>query len=321
MPDDYDYPDAHSVLKFKDWLRTALDAYHRAGLVRRAFRPFGAYLERHEDLAWDLYAAYRSRPAQEAGRWRQAVRDLLAEHGATPAFDAAARTLIDLATLMPAPDVLDVLPGMLRGRVGDGANRMANRVVAAAESLASRTEASLACLEAIRTSPSFASHHAGLVLTALCRVDPDGWVDHVVNLEPAMQELGARLAGDREALRQYADRILVAITLSRVTPRARKRLLVQLLARHGIYSNWLYGAWLVGDASLLVQSGDELWLRANPAIRVRFEDEPLEEDFLVQASRAEFDRFAECLAAMNLRPATAAVAMNMGSSLCSTLTV
>ena len=316
MAEETRYPDARNAQELKDWLRVALDAWYGTGHARRALRPFGRFVGRHADLAADLHAAYRSRPAAERGRWRTAVRDLLAEHAADVVRNAdAAETLIDLATRMPAPGVLEVLPGLVRGLEGRSVRRLANRVVSAATALAPRTADAVACLESIRTAPWFATHHGGLVLTALCRADPDGWPGHVVDLEPAMQRL-ADVAGG-EALRRYAERILASISLSRVSAAAVDELNRQLLERRGNWTNWLYEAWFVGRGSILVQDRDELRMREKPEICARFDDRPLGGDYVGDEQR---DALRALLAAFraggDASPATVVVAERIETSWC-----
>ena len=313
MQEEDVFPDTDTTDKLKSWLRTALEAYDRDENPRRAFRPFGYYIGQDADLAGDLGAAYESRPAEARDRWRIAVRELLAEHGGDVAWTGPTETLIDLATSMPAPDVLEVLPGLIRGRQGDDAERMANRVVSAATALASSTKAALKCLQRICTSPLFAPHHAGFVLTALCRVDPDHWVEHVVDLEPAMQRLEKMIKNDPGTLRHYAHLILVGITVSGIEPRMLDHLHSQLMAHHGIYSNWLYRAWFVGKESLLDRGNHHLRVRDNPSACVRFADIALSDDYLGARDKGEFNRLLEKLAADNeLSPEAMEVAHRLG---------
>ncbi len=258
----------------KSWLSTALDAWFEEDAGRWAFRPFALHIgQRESDLARDLRTIYAEQPAIERARWRQAVRDLVAERGTSAAFRPALEVLLDLATLMPAPDVLDVLPRLVTDADGREANRLANKVVAAAVSLSSPTRSALDCLERIRTSPLFAPHHAGLVLTALCEVDPDRWANHVANLDFAMRALAAKHLSDRAPLRLYARAILRAITLSRVTAEALGELWNRLDCMDAPRLNWFFCELFEGKSSLIEYDHDapRLWMRDNPSVCIPLE--------------------------------------------------
>ena len=256
------------VPNVKSWLETALDAWFREDADRWAFQPFALSIGHESDLARDLALVYRDQPAAEQARWKQAVRDLLAERGTELSFRPALEVLLDLATLMPAPDVLEVLPRLIAEGDSPAAKRMANRVVGAAVSLSTPTKSAVDCLEQIRTSPLFAAHHAGLVLTALCRVDPDRWTEHVVNLEPAMQRLASEHLSDEGALRLYASNILQSITLSRVTAEAFARLWSGLVGASAERWNWLCNELLVGERHLLAWHRPHLQMSDNTIVSV-----------------------------------------------------
>ena len=256
--------DAAPVMDVQSWLGTALDAWFREDAGRWAFQPFALSIGHDPELARDLVAVYGGRPASEQDRWQQAVRDLLAERGADASFRPAVEVLLDLATLMPATRVLEVLPRLVDADDSPEARRMGNRVVGAAVSLARQTDGAVRCLEQIRTSPRFATHHAGLVLTALCRADPDGWTAHMTHLERAMRRLASEYLTDRGALRLYATSIISSITLERVTVEALDRLSDGLASTCGERWNWFCDELLRDEDSLAVLDGKRLWLRDNP---------------------------------------------------------
>ena len=245
------------------WLEIALDSYIRDDMGRWAFRPLERYIGVRDDLVDDLCAIYDSLTAPAQGRWRGAIRDMLAIHGSDISKRKTIRVLIAFATLIRSPEVLDVLPGILSGSQDDD---LLDLTVEAATSLASQTEASRICLERIRTSPTFTSHYAGLVLVALCHADPDNWLHHVEELGVAMGKLASRLDPDSTALRFYASNILQSISLSRITVTA----LNGLATESGGQAAWLLKEWLEGDQSLLrlrpTATGIRLALRTDDSI-------------------------------------------------------
>lgn len=255
--------DTADTRQIAQWLEIALDSYIRDDMGRWAFRPLERYIGVREDLVDDLCAIYDSLTAPAQGRWRGAIRDMLAIHGRDISKRKTTRVLITFATLIRSHEVLDVLPGILSGSQDDDPLDFA---VEAATSLASQTEASRRCLERIRTAPTFTSHYAGLILVALCHADPDNWLRHVKELGVPIRKLASRLSPDSTALRFYASNILDAISLSRITTTA----LDSLAAESSGDAEWLLKEWLEGDHSLLrlrpTATGTRLVLRADDSI-------------------------------------------------------
>ena len=262
---DANNADAQSM---RTWMQAGLDSYLKEHLDPWAFRPFEHYIGVRDDLAEDLRAIYQDLTPDVQGLWRSAIRDILAMQGRDPSKGSATRVLIDLAALVRAHEVLDVLPALLVGT-----DSFLHQVVRTAVALASQTDSARACLERIRTSPSFSPDYAGLVLRALCHVDPDGWLDHVENLAPPMNVLAERLEDDSTALRFYAKTILDAISLSRLRSADLNRL------GDIADSTWLLNEWFRGPRSLLrykpdAGSGPRLLLRADSTVSVKL-NEPL----------------------------------------------
>ena len=251
-----------------DWLQIGLDGYFFKDLGRWAFRPYEGEIGVRDDPADDLRAIYDGLTPAAQGRWRLAMREALAVHGREGRDSDATRVLIDLVALTGAYEALDVLPTLL----ASGNASLFHQVLRAAMTLASQTDRARACIENIRTSPSFPPDYAGHVLVALCRADPDGWIRHVENLAPAMEILASRLTDDSTALVRYARGVLDAITLDRV--RAGLKQMEEKPA-----FKWLWRAWFTGPAGLLDyetdgESNHRLLLRDNLAVAVTL-DEPL----------------------------------------------
>ena len=186
----------------------------------------------------------------------------MATQGRDPSKGTATRVLIDLAALIRAYEVLEVLPTLLPGCT----DSLLDQVVQTAVALASPIDAARVCLESIYTSPSFPSAYAGLVLLALCHVNPKGWLDYVEDLAQPMRALASRLEDDSTALHFYACGILDAINLSRLRSADLNRLQA--------VSDWLFAEWFHGSSSLLcyepnAKPSPRLWRRDNSAVSVR----------------------------------------------------
>ena len=187
------------------WLGTALDSYLNDDMGRWAFQPLEDHIGQRENLAEDLCSIYAALTAPAQARWRMATRDLLAMRGRDMSQRASTNVLVDFGVLIRAPEVLNVLPGLL---VGDQGHAMLNHAVRAATALAVETEASRNCLERIRTSSAFTADYAGLVLVSLCHADPGNWLRHVEDLAAPMRRLAGQLSAESTALRFYAANML-----------------------------------------------------------------------------------------------------------------
>ena len=206
-------------------------------------RPLELEIGRQADLAHDLKEIYRPLSAGAKSRWRRAVTDLLAEHGHDPQRREETGVLIDLAVLMPAYEVLEVLPGIVANAGEREAKGLYDLVVAAAVELARQTEAARSCLERLRTSPGFSPAYAGLVFTALCQVAPDDWPDHLMRMRPALRALMETLGSDSDSPRWYAESFLHTVTLARLDRNLR------IFAKRGEPpDDWLWNAAVQGRA-------------------------------------------------------------------------
>ena len=265
-PFDPNTADAEGV---RLWLQAGLDGYFQRDMGLWAFRPLERYVDVRYDLAEDLRVIYQDVEPHAQGRWRTAIRDLLAMQGRDLSKREATRVLMDFAALIRAYEVLDVLPALL----SSDPDSLLDQVVGTAVALAHQTDSARICLQRIHTSPSFSEDYAGLVLAALCHVDPDGWLRHVENLARAMNVLASRLEDGSTALRSFASHILEAISLSRLDCASLNH-----LARSS-ESTWLWKEWLGEPDSLLRYEAEpgttpRLSLRANNAQCFNL-DEPL----------------------------------------------
>ena len=240
QPTPFD-PNKADAERVRQWMQASLDGYFKQNIGRWAFRPLEQYVDVRDDLAEDLRAIYEDVEPHAQVRWRSATRDLLAMQGRDLAKREATRVLIDFAALVRAHEVLDVLPAL----VSSDPESLLDQVVETAVALANQTDAARVCLERLYTSPSFSADYAGIVLTALCHVDPSGWLSHVEKLAQPMHVLASRLDDDSTALRFYARSILEAISLSRVGGVNPQRL------ANAPESAWLWREWVAGPEPLI----------------------------------------------------------------------
>ena len=235
---DANTADAESI---RLWLQASMDSYFEQNMGRLAFRPLEHYVGVRDDLAEDLRAIYQDVEPRAQAHWRTAIRDLLAMQGRDLSKLEATRALIDFAALVRAHEVLDVLPAL----VSCDPESLLDPIVETAVALANQTDRARDCLQRLHTSPSFSEDYAGIVLVALCHVDPDGWLRHAENLARAMNVLASRLEDGSTALTSFASGILEAISLSRLDCAS-----LNCLARSS-ESTWLWEEWLGRPDSLL----------------------------------------------------------------------
>lgn len=237
VPFDPSHADTEEVCQ---WLQAGLDGYLGADVGRWAFCPLERYIGVGEDLADDIQAIYDTLIPDAQGRWRSAIRNLIAMHGQDPSKRESTGVLVDLAALIRAYEVLDVLPNLLPCE-----ELLFHQVLRTAISLARQVDAAHSCLEYIRTTPSFPAAYAGHVLIALCRVTPDDWLTHVRGSAPQMRALANRLPEDSTALRYYASAILETISVRRAIASLPKLV-------GNPECQWLWYEWLHGTSPLLM---------------------------------------------------------------------
>ena len=262
VPFDASHADTEEVCQ---WLQAGLDGYLKADVGRWAFYPLERYIGVREDLADDIQAIYDTLIPDAQGRWRSAIRNLLAMHGQDPSKKEATGVLVDLAELIHAYEVLEVLPNLLPCD-----ESLFHQVLRTAIALARQVDAARSCLEYIRTTPSFPAAYAGHILIALCRVAPDDWVTHVRASARQMEVLASQLTEDSTALRYYASAVLETISVSRAIVG-----LADLV--DSSQCQWLWYEWLCGTDPLL--AGDSNYMElvvlryTNPVVSVNLDPE------------------------------------------------
>ena len=263
-------PNKASKDSVKSWLQTALDGYLDDNWGIWAFEPLELEIGKEADLAGDLQRIYDSLKADGKSRWRLAVAELLAERGRDPRHRRAIGVLLDLSILMPAFEVLKVLPGIVADiGEGDDAWQLYDHAVAVAIELSRETQDARDCLERMRTSPGFSPTYAGLIFIALCRAEPEEWPRHMRAMRESLDALVHSLGPESDAPRWYAESFVHAVTLACLWQGRGA------FFEHGDPSdNWLWNELFKGARSLL--SRDEsgyLFLRTDPSIRIYVGDD------------------------------------------------
>ena len=196
------------------WLHCGLVAY-KEKKTRWAFGPLALHIGHRDDVAHDLLGIFETLSDEAKERWRKAVVALLSDSDIALEPETAS-TVIDIAVLIGADEILDVLPAII-GEEHAPSSLFLNRVVDAVFQLSGKADSAVACLYAASGSSEFPPASAGLVLMALCRLAPDRWIDHARHLTPAIKSLGkARLDIDSATLHDYVSKVAALVTRQRL---------------------------------------------------------------------------------------------------------
>jgi hypothetical protein len=207
--------------RLKQWLRVGLDGFYLEGRSRWAFEPLALAVGRDLELSLDLSALYQRIPARQQPNWRQALAETIAELPADPKYVPALECLLDLARLMPAFEVLKILPA----RIGEGpfglmrtasGQPVFDKVFLVAAELAAATDDARSCLQQLSTSSLFEPAYAGAAFIALCRVDPDNWPDHLTRMRPHLNAMLQQFNLDESAQLRYARDFVAAASADKI---------------------------------------------------------------------------------------------------------
>lgn len=177
---------------FEQLLSTGLKGYLLENRGAWAFGIAADFIVRPGSLPEGLNAFYKSLAAPQQNSFREAVANVLASLPAESVNVDIARQLLMLAPLLPAPEILRVLPGRLgSGFFGTHSELFESALFAVARLAAPRKDA-LECLHALITSRHFDSAYAGIALLALCQADNASLVAHIGLLRQHLHQMFPR---------------------------------------------------------------------------------------------------------------------------------
>ena len=253
-------PETATALQVCRWLRAAMLAYE-AEKSRWAFEPLALRMGHRDDVAHDLFDVYETLTNQAKERWRRGVVALVSDAGIMAKSDVAV-TVVDFAVLIGASEILKALSDVVVASGRSPSRRVLDRIIDAVFELTGEPGDAIACLYAASKSEEFAPESAGLVLMALCRFEPDRWLEHAKHLTPAMEALKDRLEPKSTALRHYASNVVSGVTLDQM---ARDW---QAFVGDGKLQ-WLKEDVVGGDEPLVLEHDGTLSLAENPEVRVK----------------------------------------------------
>lgn len=255
-------PETATDVQVRRWLRAAMLAYE-ADKSRWAFEPLALRMGHRDDVAYDLFDVYEALTDPARERWRKGVVALVSDAEIMAKSDVVV-TIIDFAVLIGASEILKALPDVVMASGRPLSRRVLDRIVDAVFELTGEPGDAIACLYAASNSEEFAPESAGLVLMALCRFEPDRWLEHSKHLTPAMEALRDRLDANSTALRHYASNVVSGVALDRL---ARDW---QTFVQDGKL-RWLKEHVVGGDEPLVLEHDGTLSLAANPEVRVKIQ--------------------------------------------------
>ena len=202
---------------FAAWLKVGLEAYLIEDEGVWGFEHVAVFLQGEEHLALALGHIYRELPARKRAKFRKAVAKVMATLEADPVNAPVFEHLLAIAAVLPAPEVLGVLPvrignGFFGAMDAEGGRSLFEKTMDAVIDLAAPTEESRACLEMLIGSPNFNIAYSGLALMTLCRVAPRDFVAHMDLLRAPLAKMFEQFGTDEETEKRLAEGIALAVT-------------------------------------------------------------------------------------------------------------
>ena len=202
---------------FAAWLRVGLEGYLIEDEGVWVFEHVAVFLQGEEHLALALGHIYRGLPAPERAEFRKAVAKVMATLEADPVNAPVFEHLLTIAVVLPAPEVLSVLPvrignGFFGAMDVKGGRSLFEKTMDAVIDLAAPTDESRDCLEMLIGSRNFNIAYSGLALMTLCRVAPHDFVDHMALLRAPLAKMFEQFGTDEETEKRLAERIALAVT-------------------------------------------------------------------------------------------------------------
>ncbi|MCP5368722.1 MAG: hypothetical protein H6907_21820 [Hyphomicrobiales bacterium] len=202
---------------FAAWLKAGLEAYLIEDEGIWGFEHVAVFLQGEEHLALALGHVYGELPARNRAEFRKAVADVMATLEADPVNAPVFEHLLAIAAVLPAPEVLDVLPvkignGFFGTINAEGGRGLFEKTMDAVIDLAAPTVASRDCLEMLIGSRNFNVAYSGLALLTLCRVAPRDFAAHMNLLRAPLARMFEEFQTDEETKKQLAQSVKVAVT-------------------------------------------------------------------------------------------------------------
>lgn len=199
--------------QFEKWLESGLKDYLIHVRGSQAFPGAENWIAKHQILEEGLKEFYGVLSGKQQGHFKSAVADLLASlpaiHENIPLF----RSLLLLATLLPASEVLRVLPQRIgNGFFGQFRDNFDQALMTAASLSAPRNDA-IDCLGKLISSRQFNTAFAGIALLALCKADDGNFVKHMEKMRIKIHGMFHKYARSKNAKRIWAEQVLEVIQL------------------------------------------------------------------------------------------------------------
>lgn len=202
---------------FAAWLKAGLEDYLIEDEGIWGFEHVAVFLQGEEHLALALGHIYRELPALKRAEFRKAVVDVMATLEADPVNAPVFEHLLAIAAVLPAPEVLGVLPvkignGFFGAMDVEGGRGLFEKTMDAVIDLAAPTAASRTCLEMLIGSRNFNVAYSGLALMTLCRVAPQDFVAHMDLLRAPLAKMFEQFGTYEETKKRLAEGIALAVT-------------------------------------------------------------------------------------------------------------
>jgi hypothetical protein len=262
---------------FEDWLRQGLENHLLRGMGPEAFPGASVDLARYDYPAEGLAATYSRLSPDRQSYYRLAVADLINSLEISEEDVILMETLLHLAVLLPAKEVLRGLPFWLRAgylqRLPEAkAGKLFDQIFMTVARLATPAKESINCLREMIALPQYTADWAGMALEVLWSCDGDHIIAHFQRLRPYLQEL---MTDAPHRPRIWAKRMLDAVGLYSIVKTLPKLKYLDLKDEWAALDIWLPQGLLTGEQRLV-----ECWNGEDGQLCFRLAGQPNTEEIL-----------------------------------------
>jgi hypothetical protein len=264
--------------EFERWLKVGLEGYLLEDKNIWSFEHIPVFIGHEDHVVLDLRNIYNAFDGQGRALFRQAVANIIANLEATPRNFIVFEHLLLLASVLPAPEILRALPGRIgNGFFGLAASHERKTLFDVAfltvAELSAPTSDALRCARSLITSRYYENVYAGLGLTTLCRIYPEGFPGHMALMRASINNMFHALEVGEEVKTGLALQILNAVGLDVIAENLHNMILIHPPIEQVASDTWFVDALFNPEQPLLsiLHEGDKILLCRPEKPEVRIE--------------------------------------------------
>jgi hypothetical protein len=268
--------DGYGIDDFERWLRVGLEGLLIDGLGVRNFRPVEYCIWREHSLPADLQIIYEEFPAEQKAFIRSAIARLIDRLPPEQRYVPVFQTLIDLAVLVGAHEIFDVLPARGEGfltieREYPELPSLYGHAVDAVAELSDRSPNAEECVRRLIGTPgSFDFDYARTVLVALCKIAPKKFAEHMALLRVPLALNFKSFHPTKHALKHLADDIIKTVGLEIVEQNWTELRISESPEIDEPNDNWFFEAIVSQLSKSRTEAETEvIFMVSNPGVRIQ----------------------------------------------------